>query len=66
MRETVAIVSGEGTLRVEAALSARDWRGWSDMKRLVCGVKKEIERRYWRKGLYLYAREEGTRRGHVT
>jgi hypothetical protein len=33
---------------------------------VVYGVKKEMERRDWRKGLNLYARDEGTRSGHVT
>lgn len=31
VNETVTIVNGRGTLRLEAALSVKDWRHWSDM-----------------------------------
>ncbi len=47
------MVSGGGTLRAAAALSVKDWRPWSDIDEMICGVKKEIERRDWRKSLNL-------------
>ena len=59
------MVSDEGTLRALEALLVNDWRALSDMMKVVYGVKKEMERRDWRKSLNLYARR-GTRRGHVT
>lgn len=52
------MISDEGTLRAEVALSVRDWRAWSDMDEVVCGVKKEMERRDWKIGPYLYARRK--------